>query len=189
MAHSTRAWRRRGQLEHAEARHLRSRLASEESSSYLSDFGVHVAIKPFVKAIEWWVLPVLFGFGVISGATWLVGVTIGGPLARTLYTGVRFAQATLARREKPWVALGVGVFPVVGNFAYPLQILYSSTEAEDDLARFILYDGGARAGRLLPIWGGQDTWTEHYFNRLPDFFANLRRKQVVLPDRSDVPGR
>ena len=30
--------------------------------------------------------------------------------------------------------------PVLGNFAYPLQILYSSTAEQDDLARFMLYE-------------------------------------------------
>ena len=65
--------------------------------------------------------------------------------------------------------------PVVGNFAYPLQLLYSSRIEEDDLARFILYDGCARIGEKLPIWGGRDTLTEHLLNRLPDRLVKLRK--------------
>lgn len=72
------------------------------------------------------------------------------------------------------MALLVGALPVVGNFAFPLQILYSSTEGRDHLARFILYDGCARLGEHLPIWGGRDTLTEHRFNRLPDLLPRRR---------------
>jgi hypothetical protein len=175
VAHRIRAWETRGQLATPDARHLKSHLDSEESSAYLTDFGVHVAIKPFVKSIEYWVLPVLGGMGVVSGTTVAIGLLAGGAIARSLYTGGRLIQSVRRGRERPWVALGVGVIPVVGNFAYPIQILWSSTKREDDLARFILYDGFARVGRNVPIWGGKDTLTEHVFNRLPDGLANLRR--------------
>jgi len=63
----------------------------------------------------------------------------------------------------------------VGNLAYHVQILYSSTEDRDLLARFLLYDGCARFGRHVPIWGGADTRTEHVFNHLPDRLVRLRR--------------
>ena len=62
---------------------------------------------------------------------------------------------------------GAGFFPVVGNLAYPLQILYSSSGNADLSARFILYDGFCRVGQHLPVWGGRDTLTEHVLNRLP----------------------
>jgi hypothetical protein len=177
-----RAWRNRGQLTPAEARHLRYRLRREASSAYLSDFGVHLAIKPLVKAVEFWILPMLWGFDLIDSATLVVCMLACGPVVRSFYTLFRTIQAFREGTERPWVALGVGVFPIAGNFAYPVQILYSSTQK--DLARFILYDGGARIGSLFPIWGGQDTWTEHYFNRLPDFFANLGRKSLETPTPS-----
>ena len=47
------AWERRGQLLADEAAHLRGNLESEESSAYLTDFGVHLAIKPFVKFVNY----------------------------------------------------------------------------------------------------------------------------------------
>lgn len=172
-----RAWHKRGQLSPRASRHLRDRLRREESSAYLSDFGMHIAIKPLVKAIEFWVLPMMWGVGLIDSGMLALFMLTGGAAVRTLYTGGRLLQAARAGREKPWVALGVGLFPVVGNFAYPMQIIYSSTEK--DVAHFILYDGGARVGCLLPIWGGKDTRTEHFFNRLPDVFASFRRKRAV----------
>jgi hypothetical protein len=175
------SWRRRGQMSLPDARFLRSHLRSEESSAYLTDFGVHIAIKPFVKLIEFWVFPALYAFGAI-GEGLLAAVLLGaGATARTLYTLGRMAQASAQGHERPWVALGVGLLPVLGNFAYPLQIAYSSTEEEDDLARFILYDGCTRIGAHLPIWGGNDTWTEHLFNRLPDRLGRLRPRVARHP--------
>jgi hypothetical protein len=102
---------------------------------------------------------------------------MGGAAARTLYTSGRWVQATIHGRERPWAALIVGVLPVVGNFAYPLQIVWSSTDEEDDLARFILDDGFARLGAQLPIWGGEDTLTEHVLNRVPESVLRLRRRR------------
>jgi hypothetical protein len=162
------AWERRGQLLPAEAAHLRGNLESEESSAYLTDFGVHIAIKPFVKFIEYAVFPALFAAGVIGPGVLTVGVLASGALARTLYTLGRLVQCTILGHEKPWVALGAGVLPVFGNLAYPLQIVYSSTVVDDILAQFLLYDGCTILGRKLPIWGGRDTLTEHAFNHLPD---------------------
>jgi hypothetical protein len=176
VASRIRAWCKRGQLSSDAARGLRDRLANDESSEYLADFGVHIAIKPFVKLIEFWILPMMWGLGLLSTGALAVWMLACGPVMRTFYTGMRGMDALREGKETPWVALAVGAIPVLGNLAYPMQILYSSTEK--DIARFILYDAGARVGRLLPIWGGKDTWTEHFFNRLPDLFTNLRRKKT-----------
>ncbi|MFN0006536.1 MAG: hypothetical protein ACKVXR_01410 [Planctomycetota bacterium] len=175
VARRIRAWVLRGQLARAEAKHLRAHLSREESSAYLTDFAVHVALKVPVKGFEYWVLPALWALGWIGDGALALGLVVSGAAVRTLYTSVRCAQSLRHRRELPLVALGVGLLPMVGNFAYPVQILYSSTEEEYDLARFILYDDCARIGRHVPIWGGADTLTEHVFNRLPDRLVGLRR--------------
>ena len=147
---------------------LRSHLDKEDSATFATDFGVHLAIKPFVKGFEYWVCPLLYALGFLSeGAVALIMLT-AGPAARSLYTGGRIVQNSLRGKERPWTALAVGAFPVVGNFAFPIQLLRSSREEEDDLARFLLYDGFARVGARIPIWGGEDTLTEHRLNRLAD---------------------
>ena len=64
---------------------------------------------------------------------------------------------------------------MVGNAAYPLQILYTSTERDHDVAKFILIDLFTTLGRKLPIWGGPDTRTEHFFNRMPAWFLGKIR--------------
>jgi hypothetical protein len=174
------AWAVRGQMNEGDADFLRRRLAREESGSYLCDFGVHLAIKPFVKAIQYWLVPALFAVGLVSEGVVALVLLMGGAAARTLYTAGRAVQATLRGHERPWAALAVGVLPVVGNFAYPLQVIWSSTEEEDDLARFILYDGFALIGAHLPIWGGEDTLTEHVLNRMPEPVMRLRRRRGAV---------
>lgn len=181
VSRSIDAWRDRGQMSTTDADELRAHLDSEESTSYMTDFGIHLALKPFVKSIEYWVFPLLFATGWISGTTLAVAILAGGALGRTLYTAGRLLQSVVHNREKPWIALFVGVLPIVGNFAYPLQLLYSSTREQDSLARFILYDHFGRLGRKLPVWGGPDTQTEHIFNRLPDRLPILRRRVRESP--------
>lgn len=168
------AWVERAQLNDADARFLRSHLELEDSATFATDFGVHLAIKPFVKGFEYWLCPMLYALGFLSEG-WLALVMLGaGPAARSLYTGSRIVQNSVQGKERPWTALLVGVLPVVGNFAFPIQLLRSSQSEEDDLARFLLYDGFAQLGARVPIWGGEDTLTEHRFNRLADYIVRRR---------------
>ncbi len=175
------SWERRGQLRRVEADRLHAQLAHEESGAYITDFGVHVAIKPIVKFSQFAVAPALFAGGLIGPTAFAVILVGGGGIARTLYTLGRVVQCSLIGHERPWVALGVGTAPVVGNLAFPLQFVYSSTVDDDRIARFLVYDGCTTMGRRLPIWGGRDTLTEHIFNRAPERVLGLlgrrRRKR------------
>ncbi|MFH0944909.1 MAG: hypothetical protein V2A76_06895 [Planctomycetota bacterium] len=178
------SWLRRGHLKVADAETLRKQLERKESCAYLTDFGVHMAIKPFVKSVEWLLFPSLCAAGLVSETTVAIAVASGGCLARTIYTLGRTIQAGLKRRRKPWVALAVGAVPIVGNLAYPLQLVYSGTDQNDQLAQFMLFDGSTAFGRKLPIWGGPDTLTEHFFNRLPERL--MRAPEVPAVPRSSL---
>lgn len=167
-----RSWERRRQLSAEESRHLVTHVRSEEATAYLTDFGIHLAIKAPVKIVEWLIFPTLFAVGMISEMTLLIALVSGGALGRTAYTLGRLIQASFRGRERPWVALAWGLLPVVGNGAYPMQILYTSTERDHDVAKFILIDLFTAVGRKLPIWGGPDTQTEHFFNRMPAWFLS-----------------
>lgn len=161
-------WQRRGQLSAAHADALREHAAREGSSAWLSDFAVHVAIKPLVKGIEWFVFPLLLVAGVVDETTVGIAILAGGSVSRSLYTLGRMAYDALHRRELAWIALATGVLPVLGNLAFPLQIAWSSRDGDDLQAQFILYDGMSVIGKRLPIWGGADTLTEHALNEMPD---------------------
>jgi hypothetical protein len=190
VLHRIASWQRRGQLTPAEAAYLRAHVKSDEGTVYITDFGIHLAIKPPIKFFEWAVVPALVAGGVMS--PWLGAAIIasGGMVGRTAYTLGRLIQMAMRGREKPWVALGVGVLPVVGNAAYPCQIIYTSTERDHQVAQFILYDLFTMVGRLIPIWGGKDTMTEHFFNRWPSVaFKRARRRlprEVEVDERVEV---
>jgi hypothetical protein len=161
-------WEQRRRLAPEAARALRERAQRETSSAWVSDFAVHVAIKPIVKGTEWILFPLLMAAGLLEPTTVPIVILAGGSVSRTIYTSGRLIQDAFRGRELPWTALWVGILPVIGNLAFPLQIVRSGRDSDDPLARFVLYDSMSVLGRRMPIWGGPDTLTEHVFNHLPD---------------------
>ena len=172
-------WQGRHQLTDKQGDELRQHLKDEETSSYLTDFGVHVAVKPFGKMLQWWVVPALWTVGLIDEVVFTVLLVFGGGMVRTLYTFGRLIQNTFLGREKPWVALLVGAMPVFGNLAYPVQIVATSMHAKSTVARFILYDTFSQFGQWVPIWGGPDTLIEHLLNRCPNLLIRSRSVPAV----------
>ncbi|MDL5054290.1 hypothetical protein QQ056_12120 [Oscillatoria laete-virens NRMC-F 0139] len=161
-------WVDRDQLRPEDAETLLSRLHREHASDYLNDFGVHIALKILVKVLEYILVPILYAMGYIDELLTGFLMISGGYMARTLYTGMRSVEAALNQQEIPWIALIVGLLPMVGNIAYPCQMIYSAAGRRGKVAQFIVYDTLTRLGDRLPIWGGEDTLTEHYFNALGD---------------------
>lgn len=184
-------WERRGQLSAEEVRFLRDSLRREAVGSYVTDFGIHVAIKPPIKFLLWGVFPLLLAWGLIGPVFLAVVITFGGMMGRTLYTIGRMIMAAFQHARMPWIALAVGLLPVVGNLAYPIQIFFLGTEREGKLAGFIVYDSMTAVGEFLPIWGGRDTRTEHRWNHVGDFIVRDRCSlvsHVRLPeDRISSP--
>ncbi len=179
-------WRRRGQLSAAEADHLTESLRQESVGSYITDFGVHVAMKAPIKLVQWVVVPTLFAVGVLSPAISGLLIAFGGTIGRTAYTLGRMAMAVARGESLPWIALVVGLLPVVGNAAYPVQIVRAGAAWEGKLAGFIVYDSITVPGEFFPIWGGADTATEHWFNRFADLLVRDRRPlaaEIPDPDR------
>jgi hypothetical protein len=160
-------WLQRGQLTQVENDALCEQMDSQEASSYLTDFGMHLAVKPFVKLIQFGIVPLLIAASLLTAEQGVVAVAIGGAAVRTIYTFLRILQNAVRGRERPWLALFVGMLPMVGNLAFPLQVVYSSGKQGALVAQFILFDSFARFGQIFPIWGGDDTLIEHLANRLP----------------------
>jgi hypothetical protein len=161
-------WQNRKQLSSEEANKLLHSLSKENTSDYLNDFGVHLGMKAFFPFLELSLGPLLFSLGIINEvilAGWLV---MGGPIYRATYTIFRMFQAAAAGQEIPWVAFFVGFIPTFGFIAYPCQIIYSAVGKKGKLAQFIVYDFVSKLGRKIPIWGGEDTLTEHFFNNVAD---------------------
>jgi hypothetical protein len=168
-------WRERRQLSEADAERLLADLRRmRETSTYITDFGSHLGMKASFLALE---VIVLGGLSLLGVPIMILALLFAadGPIYRTLYTLYRSAEAGARRRPLPWVALLVGLVPLLGSLAYPAQMLYSAEQNRDGVAQFIIYDTFTRIGARLPLLGGSDTRTEHAFNR---FAARLLRRRA-----------
>ncbi|WP_419902270.1 hypothetical protein [Kiloniella sp.] len=175
-------WRKRRQLSDHEAETLKHEMENSESSLYITDFGVLMALKPFIKVITLATIFILGALGVIGLAGGVIGYLSAGVIVRTIYTSCRIIASTARGAKRPWLALFVGFVPVIGNAAYPLQLLYEGTRGGNAVAKFIIYDLMARLGRAVPIWGGPDTLIEHKANSIGDL---LVRHRSALPEAAE----
>jgi hypothetical protein len=170
-------WVDRDQLGPKEADLLREQVQHESTSPYLTDLFLVGLLKPVVKCIEVFGLPALYAMGVIDGTTLAATELLGGTIYRTLYTSGRMIYDGLNPNSKGnprLMALFVGAIPSVGNAAYPVQMIYSASSTSKELAEFLTYDICSRTGEKIPIWGGRDTRTEHFFNHIPDVIVRNR---------------
>ena len=158
-------WYARKSIDVEDRKFLLSELHKDDVSSYLTDFSVHLALKPLDQIITFLVIPIIVascGWDVSTGIFLAMAV---GPATRTIYTLWRFTHSLAKRQNYPVIALIVGALPVVGNLAYPAELFFRGTGNRDMLAKFILFAFSAKIGAKLPIWGGKDSGTEHFFNR------------------------
>ncbi|WP_321368507.1 hypothetical protein [uncultured Draconibacterium sp.] len=172
-------WEKRGQLRKVSADYLRKQADEELTSPYLADFIILIGLKPLMNVVELFVLPALFAAGLISESVLLAGVAFGGIIYRTIYTLGRmiYEQFALPREHRypRWIALFVGMIPTFGNLAYPTQMVYTASTKSLELGEFLMYDIAARIGAKIPVWGGKDTRTEHFFNHMPDIIIRNRK--------------
>jgi hypothetical protein len=109
----------------------------------------------------------LIAAGSVGFGTAALVILWTGPVVRTVYTLWRMVASMLrSRPHYPWVALFVGILPMLGNLAYPMEILYQSAGRGNVLGKFMTCAFSARIGSKIPVWGGRDTGTEHFFNRI-----------------------
>lgn len=148
-------WREHQRLTHAEAEALHRQLDSSAIEEYVRCFGLHLGLKllmPVVTSLK------------VGGAA--ASVASGNPAyfllmlmllpmlrtATTLWRMLASGRPAADYRD----ALVVGILPVVGSLAYPVQ-MYSKFPA---LSLFLMRDFAGRVGCWLPIYGGKDSRTE-----------------------------
>ena len=146
---------------------LKNELKKDDISAYLTDFSIHIGLKPLVKIFSWLIMPAIIALGWCSFQTGALIILAAGPISRTIYTVWRMTHSLVKSNPHfPFLALFIGLFPVIGNLAYPIELIYQSTGRKDTLARFIAYSFSAKIGAQIPIWGGKDSETEYFFNRI-----------------------
>ena len=159
-------WHSRKLFTDTDSSFLKNELEKDDKSSYLTDFSIHMGIKPFVKIFSLIIMPLLIAGGLFSLQSGAIIILASGPVARTLYTVWRMTHSLIKSKPHfPLIALFVGLFPVIGNLAYPAELIYQSTGNSSKVSKFIIYSFSAKVGSKLPIWGGKDSEIEHLFNR------------------------
>lgn len=148
-------WRMNVRLSAQEAGSLNQQLESTAVDEYVRGFGLHIGLKLL--------LPVVMSLK-IGGAA--ASVASGNPfyflfmlmLVPMLRTAVTLWRMTANRRSPAEFrhALLVGMLPVVGSLAYPVQ-MYARFSG---LSMFLLRDFASRAGCWFPVYGGKDSRIE-----------------------------
>jgi hypothetical protein len=162
-------WRNRRFLTRRLRRELWSESKTDESLQCVNDLLVHTASKLPAKIVQCGLIPLLVAIGLMGASTAAVLLLASGPLIRTLYTAWRCTHAIATRKRIPWVAFLTGLLPIVGTAAFAWQFLYWNAKSpqQNQLPQFLVADTFATIGRNVPIWGGQDSLVEAWFNRLP----------------------
>ena len=160
-------WHKRKSINDAERSILLNELSNNDVSAYLTDFSIHLGIKPLVKSFTFGLLPIFTALGYISLPVAAILLLWSGPAVRTIYTLAQMANNLVAEKKNSrYIALVIGIFPIIGNLAYPIEFAYHSTGNKNLLAKYIAYAFTTKIGAKIPIWGGQDSEIEHFFNRL-----------------------
>lgn len=82
-----------------------------------------------------------------------------------VYDLVNYAAKSIIE-TKHVVAMSLGWIPSAGIIAYPVEGPLNPAARKHKLTHFLLDDLMAAVGRHVPVIGGNDTLTEHFFNRL-----------------------
>jgi hypothetical protein len=161
------SWHKRKSLSSTERSVLLNQLSNDDISAYLTDFSIHLGLKPVVKTFAFVILPILIAMGYIGLPLAAILLVWTGSIVRTVYTLLQMANNLVAEKKNSrYLALFIGIFPMVGNLAYPVEFAYQSTGKRSQLAKYIAYAFTTKIGGKIPIWGGQDSEIEHFFNRI-----------------------
>ncbi len=174
------SWEKRGMMTIEQATYLKEELRDGSVGSYISHLGAHLAISTPERIVKYTVLPSLYIGGVIDESLLAAGMVWLGSAARLAYSlpllAISAAKKAVARESNEQgrisktphlMASIVGVLPGFGILAYPAEALYAGSAHARSISQFIINDTFTMMGEHFPIWGGKNTNTEHFFNRLP----------------------
>ena len=148
-------WQGHSRLGNGEAAFLIGQLNDPATDEYVRGFGLHVGLKLLLPILT----PLKIGGTAASIASgnplYILLALLLLPILRTLITLwriLRSGRPTADFRQ----ALLMGMFPVVGSLAYPVQMYAKFSE----LSVFLLRDFAGRLGCWLPVYGGENSRTE-----------------------------
>ncbi len=149
------SWQRQHRLSDAAAKILTNQLNSAAIEEYVKGFGLHVGLKLLLPIV----MTLKVGGAAASLASgnpfYFLFMLMLVPVLRTCVTIWRMLasrQSVAGFRQ----AIIVGLLPVVGSLAFPVQMSARFSE----LSLFLMRDFASRLGCSLPIYGGKDSRTE-----------------------------
>jgi len=148
-------WRDQSRLSDQAADSLTHQLESTAVDEYVRGFGLHVGLKLLLPVV----MPLKVGGAAVSlasgNAFYFLFMLMLVPMLRTCVTVWRMiaSQRSVSDFHQ---ALLVGILPVVGSLAFPVQM----SARFSGLSMFLLRDFASRLGCWLPIYGGKDSRTE-----------------------------
>ena len=149
-----RDWNAAGRLHPGEFEALQNESASQELDEYARCFGLHLSLKLITPLLMPLKLGGIAAFVGTGDFLYLLPIIVS-PIYRTAITLWRMAR-NVRRGINYGEALLVGMLPVIGNLAYPVQ-MYASHRR---LSTFLIRDNVARLARWMPIYGGRDSRVE-----------------------------
>ncbi|TWU13055.1 hypothetical protein CA54_18810 [Symmachiella macrocystis] len=151
---SLREWTTAGRLPPREQASLEKQSDSHELDEYARCFGMHLSLKLIMPVLIPLKVGGLAAFAVTKDPWYLLPMAVS-PIARTAITLWRMARNRW-RGVRYGEALAIGILPLVGSLAFPVQ-MYA---AHKQLATFLIRDNAARLGRWIPIYGGRNSRLE-----------------------------
>ena len=170
------SWTELGRLTAEEAEQLRERTHLPTVTEYLKGFVVHLEF----NVVE---LPIINNVVVISLAVVLSQLMILlyyflSPLLRTIYTLSR-----MLRNRKSGISYGtalfVGIFPKIGTFAYPAQMV----NAYPALSHFLVRSQASALAATVPLIGGVDSRLDRFAIRTADWGLSVSYAVVSLIEK------
>lgn len=174
-------WQSAGRIEGGEADGLRNELLGDQIATYIRGFSIHVSL----KALGFVFAPAKVG-GVITflltGNPLFLLPLVLMPILR-LTVVVASAWRNRHRDVPHGEAMLVSALPVIGLFAFPLQMFAKRPE----LSTFLIRDTASALGRRLPIYGGADSRTEMALIRAADALVLLMQLTSSAATRVTKP--
>ncbi len=148
-------WKRSQRLSSIEASELQRHLASPAIDEYIRCFGMHMGLK-LLMPLVWSIKVGAAAASLASGnPLFFLATLMLLPVLRTVVTLWRMVSSEHPARDYR-DALLIGILPMVGSLAYPVQMHAKFS----GFSLFLMRDFASRLGRVLPVYGGPDSRTE-----------------------------
>ena len=170
-------WESRERISKDEAQELRHDLYGNEVRAYTRGFGMHLALKASAPLIAPAKVGGVAAF-IASGNPWFLLPTLATPTMRTAVTLGNW-WTTRHRHIPHGEALAVGLLPVVGSIAFPLQMFATRPK----LSTFLVRDAASKLGQRVPIYGGADSRTEIALIRATDVLVEFMHGMSSIAQR------